>query len=113
MKVKSDTTEVKDVSFHIIKPHILGLSVIHHTKSSKIFQTAKGCQSEGRGKKGFPLPTPRHGSVPYVSVPRWRQVSRYYEGRSQGIKRRFRKPEHTNELIKKDSNRYFVEKFRT
>ena len=28
-----------------------------------------------------------------------------------GIKRRFRKPEHTKENIKKDSNRYFVEKF--
>ena len=31
----------------------------------------------------------------------------------QGIKRRFRKPEHTKEHIKKDSNRYFVEKLWT
>ena len=35
-----------------------------------------------------------------------------YEWRSQGLKRRFRKPKHTKEQIKKDSNRYFVEKFR-
>ena len=34
-----------------------------------------------------------------------------YEWRCQGIKRRFRKPEHTKEHIKKDSNRYFVKKF--
>ena len=34
-----------------------------------------------------------------------------YEWRCQGIKRRFRKPKHTNEHIKKDFIRYFVEKF--
>ena len=33
--------------------------------------------------------------------------------RCQGTKRRFRKPEHTTEHIKKDSNRYFVEKLWT
>ena len=32
-----------------------------------------------------------------------------YEWRCQGIKRRFEKPQHTRELIQKDSNRYFVE----
>ena len=29
--------------------------------------------------------------------------------RCQGIKRRFKKPEHMKEHIKKDSNRYFIE----
>ena len=33
------------------------------------------------------------------------------EWRCQGTKRRFRKPEHGKEHIKKDSNRYFAEKF--
>ena len=32
------------------------------------------------------------------------------EWRCQGIKIRFRKPEHSKEHIKEDSNRYFVEK---
>ena len=41
------------------------------------------------------------------------EVFKGYEWRRQGIKRRFRKPEHTTEHIKKDSNRYFVEKFWT
>ena len=38
------------------------------------------------------------------------EVLKCHEGRCQGIKRRFRRPEHTKENIKKDSNRYFVEK---
>lgn len=62
MKVKSDTTKVKDVTFHVIKPHILELSVIHHTKSYAC-ETRKGDATAGRGggggrKKEFPLPTP-------------------------------------------------------
>lgn len=57
MKVKSDTTEVKDVTFHIIKPHILEPSVVHHTISLCVRNNERRCQSEGRGKKGFPLPT--------------------------------------------------------
>ena len=36
-----------------------------------------------------------------------------HEWRCQGTTRRFRTPEHTKELIKKDSNRYFVKKLRT
>ena len=41
-------------------------------------------------------------------------VVRCYERKRQGIKikRRFRRPKHTKKHIKKDSNRYFVEKFR-
>ena len=38
------------------------------------------------------------------------EVLKCYEWRCQGTKRRVRKPEHTKEHIKKDSNRYFVEK---
>ena len=57
MKVKSDTTEVKDVTFHIIKPLILEPSVVHHTKSLCVRNNERKCQSEGRVKKGFPLPT--------------------------------------------------------
>ena len=38
------------------------------------------------------------------------EVLKFHEWRCQGIKRRFRKPEHTKEHIKKDSNRCFVEK---
>ena len=34
-----------------------------------------------------------------------------HEWKRQRIKRRFRKPEHMKEHIKKDSNRYFLEKF--
>ena len=41
------------------------------------------------------------------------EVLKCREWRCQGTKRRFRKPEHTKEHIKKDSNRYFVEKFWT
>ena len=41
------------------------------------------------------------------------EVLKCHEWRRQGIKRPFRKPEHTKEHIKKDSNRYFVEKFWT
>ena len=41
------------------------------------------------------------------------KVSKCHERRCQGIKRRLKKPEHKKENIKKDSNRYFVEKFRT
>ena len=39
------------------------------------------------------------------------EVLKCHEWRCQGIKRRFRKPEHTKEHVKKDSNRYFVEHF--
>ena len=39
------------------------------------------------------------------------EVLKCHESRCQGIKRRFRKPEHSDKHIKKDSNRYFVEKF--
>ena len=39
------------------------------------------------------------------------KVLKCYEWRCHGIKRRFRKPKHIKEHIKKDSNRYFVEKF--
>ena len=39
------------------------------------------------------------------------KVSKCYEKRYQGVKRRFRKPKHTKKNIKKDSIRYFVEKF--
>ena len=39
------------------------------------------------------------------------KVLKRREWRCQATKRRFRKPEHTKEYIKKDSNRYFVEKF--
>ena len=39
------------------------------------------------------------------------EVLNCYELRCQGIKRRLRKPEHTKEHIKKDSNRYFMGKF--
>ena len=38
------------------------------------------------------------------------EVLKCHEWRCQGTKRRFRKPKHTKEHIKKDSNRYFVEK---
>ena len=41
------------------------------------------------------------------------EVLKSHEWRCQGIKRRFRKPEHTKEHIKKDSNKYFVEKLWT
>ena len=37
------------------------------------------------------------------------EVLKCHEWRCQGIKRRFRKPKHTKEHIKKDSNRYIVE----
>ena len=54
-----------------------------------------------------------HGNLLYVSVARWRQSFKMlHEWRYQGIKRCFRKPKHTKELIKKDSNKYFDEKFR-
>ena len=39
------------------------------------------------------------------------EVLKCCEWRCQGTKRRFRKPEHTKEHIKKDSNTYFVKKF--
>ena len=53
------------------------------------------------------------GNLLYVSMPRWQQsfFKKYYEWRCQGIKRRFRKLKFTNEHIKKDSIRYYVEKF--
>ena len=38
------------------------------------------------------------------------EVLKGHEGRWEGIKRRFRKPEHTREHIK-DSDNYFFEKF--
>ena len=41
------------------------------------------------------------------------EVLKCHEWRCQGTKRRFRKPEHTKEHIKIDSNKYFVEKFWT
>ena len=41
------------------------------------------------------------------------KVLKSHEWRCQGIKRRFRKPEYMKEHIKKDSKRYFVEKFWT
>ena len=41
------------------------------------------------------------------------EVLKFNEERCQGIKRRFRKPKNTKEHIKKDRNRYFVEKFWT
>ena len=41
------------------------------------------------------------------------EVLKCHEWRCQGTKRRSRKPEHTKEHIKKDFNRYFVEKFQT
>ena len=40
------------------------------------------------------------------------EILKFYEWTCQGIKRRFGKPKHTKEHIKKDSNRYFVETFR-
>ena len=39
------------------------------------------------------------------------EVLKCRESTCQGTKGRFRKPEHTEEHIKKDSNRYFVQKF--
>ena len=38
------------------------------------------------------------------------EVLKCRELRCQGTKRRFRKPDHTKEHMKKDSNRYFAEK---
>ena len=38
------------------------------------------------------------------------EVLKCHERRCPGTKRRFRKPEYKKEHIKKDSNRYFVEK---
>lgn len=61
MKVKSDTKEVKDVTFHIIKPHTLEPSVINHTKSYAC-ETMKGdARARGWGggrRKAFPCPPP-------------------------------------------------------
>ena len=39
------------------------------------------------------------------------KVSKCHERRRQGMKRRLKEPEHMKQHIKKDSNRYFVEKF--
>lgn len=51
MKVKSDTTEVKDVTFHIIKPHILEPSVVHHTKSYACETTKGDARARGGERK--------------------------------------------------------------
>ena len=40
------------------------------------------------------------------------KVLKCYELRCQGLKRHFRKPKHMMEHIMKNSNKYFVEKFR-
>ena len=40
------------------------------------------------------------------------EVLKFYEWRCQGIKRHFGKPKRKKDHIKKDSNRYFVEKLR-
>lgn len=53
MKVKSDTTEVKDVTFHIIKPHTLEPSVIHHTKSYACETTKGDARARGWGERLF------------------------------------------------------------
>ena len=58
MKVKSDTTEVKDVTFHIIKPAYTWTFCNPPHKILCVRNNERKCQSEGRGKKGFPLPTP-------------------------------------------------------
>ena len=58
MKVKSDTTEVKDVTFHIIKPHILEPSVIQHTKSYECETTKGDARARGGERKAFPCPPP-------------------------------------------------------
>lgn len=58
MKVKSDTTEVKDVTFHIIKTAYTWTFCNPTHKILCVRNNERRCQSEGRGKKGFSLPTP-------------------------------------------------------
>ena len=48
-----------------------------------------------------------HGNAPYVPEPNWFKVAKCYAWWCQGIKRLFRKPKHTKERTKLDSNRGF------
>ena len=55
MKVKSDTTEVKDVTFHVIKPAYTWTFCNPPDKILCVRNNERKCQSEGRGKKSSPL----------------------------------------------------------